>query len=153
MQRKQYAKDYKPKDASALRVGIVVSEWNSDITENMLAGARETLRTWGVKEKNVHVVHVAGSFEIPYGCLKFLKTKKIDTILALGCIIKGETDHDRYIAGAVSQGIMDLMLQYNVPISFGVLTTNNLAQAQARAQGEENKGCEAAVAALSAALL
>src|SRR3989344_835328 len=138
MRRTEYAKDYEPRAASKLRVGIVVSRWNSDITERLLAGAQEILRAWHVAPKRVTVMHVAGSFEIPYVCLALIKKKKPDAVIALGCIIKGETDHDRYIASAVSHGI---------------ITANNLKQAEARATGDANKGKEAAVAALEAALL
>lgn len=154
MQRTEYAKDYESKDASLLSVGIVVSRWNSDVTESMLQGAQETLAKWKVKEKNIAVVRVAGSFEIPFGALTLLnRKKKPDAILALGCLIKGETKHDEYIASAVAHGITDLSLAYATPISFGVITANNLEQAKERSRGISNKGCEAAVAALEAALL
>ena len=153
MRRTEYAKDYEPQDASKLRVGVVVSKWNSDITENLLHGAREMLRTWRVPTKNVTIVRVAGSFEIPYGCLSLIKKKKLDAVVALGCIITGETEHDRHIASAVSHGITDLTIKHGVPISFGVITANNLKQAKARATGDANKGKEAVVAALEAALL
>ncbi|OGG70668.1 6,7-dimethyl-8-ribityllumazine synthase [Candidatus Kaiserbacteria bacterium RIFCSPHIGHO2_12_FULL_53_13] len=153
MRRTEYAKDYEPRDASKLRVGIVVSRWNSDITERLLAGAQEILRAWHVAPKRVTVMHVAGSFEIPYVCLALIKKKKPDAVIALGCIIKGETDHDRYIASAVSHGIMQVSLSQKIPVSFGIITANNLKQAEARATGDANKGKEAAVAALEAALL
>lgn len=153
MQRKEYAKRAKPRDASNLKIGIVVSRFNTDITERMLKGALEVLRAWKVKERNVEVVWVPGSFEIPFGCLKLIKRKKPDAIVTVGCIVKGETDHDRYLAYAVSYGIMHLSLEHNVPISFGVITTNNLAQARARSSGKTNKGSEAAIAALDMALL
>lgn len=154
MQRTEYAKDYEAKDASKKTVGIVVSRWNSDITESMLEGALTTLKKWNVKERNIAIVRVAGSFELPYGCLTLLKKKKKpDAILALGCTIKGETKHDEYIASAVAHGITDLSLAFGLPISFGVITANTLAQAKARSRGISNKGSEAAVAALEAALL
>ncbi len=154
MQRKQYAKVVPGKNASRLSVGIVVSSFNSDITDGMLAGAKETLALWRVQSKNIQLVRVPGSFELPFGCLSLLtKKKKPDAIIALGCVIKGETEHDRYIASAAATGIMDLSLRYHVPISFGVITTNNLAQARLRSRGKANKGHEAAVAALELALL
>ena len=137
-----------------LRIGIVVSRFNADITERMLAGALETLRAWRVREGSIEVIHVPGSFEIPFACRTLVSgKKKPDAIIALGCIIKGETDHDRYIASAVSHGIMQVMLEHGVPISFGVITTNNLKQAEVRSRGKANKGIEAAVAALESALL
>ena len=153
MQREHYEKTPVARDASALKVGVVVSQFNSDITEGMLEGALATLREWKVEDANITVLRVPGSFEVPFGCAKIVKTKKPDAIVALGCIIKGETSHDHYIASAVSQGIMDLIIEHGVPISFGIITTNNLSQAKVRSTGETNKGKEAAVAALEMALL
>ena len=151
MRRKQNVS--KTQDASKLHVGIVVSRYNADITENMLRGAQETLFAWGAKEKNVSILHVPGSFELPFGCSILLsRAKKPDALIALGCIVKGETEHDRHIASAVSQGLMNLSLATHTPISFGVLTVNKLAQARVRSRGKENKGAEAAAAALHMAL-
>ena len=153
MKRTDFATKKSTKDASRLRVGIVVSDYNSDITEKLLAGALETLREWKVANKNCLVVHVPGAFEIPYGCLKFLMgKKKPNAIIALGCVLKGETKHDEYISNAVASGIMQLSIQYKIPISFGVLTPNTLEQARARAQGDANKGKEAAIAVLEMAV-
>ncbi len=152
MQRKNYDKKEILPGGSKLRVGVVVSEFNADITESMLEGALETLAEAGVKKSNIAVMRVPGSFEVPYGCLKLLKSKKPDAIVALGCIIKGETDHDKYIASAVSQGIMDIMLEHNVPVAFGIITTNDLRQAKVRSTGKTNKGREAAIAALKMVL-
>lgn len=156
MQRTHYAKavEKKKQDASGLSVGVVVSEFNSDITEPMLHEALATLRAWKVKEQNISVVRVPGSFEIPYGCLTLLSAKKKpDAIVTVGCIIKGETEHDRYLAMAVSQAIMRLTIDFTTPISFGIITPNNLAQAKARSRGMGNKGPEAAEAALRLGLL
>ncbi len=153
MQRKEYAKKARPRDASSLKIGIVVSRFNADITERMLKGALEVLRAWKVKERNIEIMRVPGSFEIPFGCLKLLKHRKPHAIITIGCIVKGETDHDRYLAYAVSYGIMHLSLEHNVPISFGVITTNNLAQAKVRSSGTTNKGSESAIATLDMALL
>lgn len=154
MQRSHYAKDVKVRDASHLSVGIVVSDFNSDVTERLLTGAQTTLRQWGVKEKNIKILHVPGSFEIPFGCTKLLAgKKKPDAIIALGCVIKGETDHDKYISHAVAAGITTLSISYKIPIAFGVITPNSLAQARVRSMGKHNKGVEAARAALTCALL
>ncbi len=153
MQRSHYEKTVKTQDASRLTVGIVVSSFNADITEAMLAGAVNTLRQWGVKEKQIRIVRVPGSFEITYGCIKLLTHKKMDAIVALGCIIKGETDHDKYLAHAVAAGITNLTIESGVPISFGVITPNSLAQARVRSKGKHNKGVEAAIAAMTCALL
>lgn len=147
MQRAQYAKEKATGNASRLKVGIAVSEFNSDITGAMLAGALETLREWKVPERVITIVHVPGSFELPLACAKLIK-KKADVVIALGCVIKGETKHDEYISNAVAHGLTRLMLDTGIPIGFGVITPNNLAQAKARSRGTANKGIEAAVAAL-----
>ena len=146
-------KKAEPKDASKLRVGIVVADFNRDITGALLQGARETLREWKVRDKNIVVRHVPGSFEIPFGCAQLLSGKnKPNAIIAIGCILKGETKHDEYIGSAVSHGIMQIMLKHAVPISFGVLTPNTLEQARARSHGDANHGKSAAAAALQMAL-
>ncbi len=152
MRRKQYAKRVEAKDASKLRVGIIVSQFNADITENLLQGALETLSKWKVKDARIHVMHVPGSFEIPLGALKLQKKRNCDALVALGCVIKGETKHDEYISSAVSHGLIRLMLDQRVPIGFGIITPNNLAQAKVRSRGAANKGKEAARAALEMAL-
>jgi len=153
MQRTEYAKKREAKDASKLKIGVVVSRFNTDITEGMLDGALEEMRAWKVNPKNIRVIRVPGGFEIPYGCLQLIKRWKPSAIIAIGCVIKGETDHDKYIAAGAQQGVMQLSLQYNVPISFGVITTNTLKQAKDRSTGETNKGSEAAAAAMEMALL
>lgn len=141
------------KDASKYRVGIAVSTYYSDITSELLSGAVATLKACGVSEENMPIVRVTGSFELPYGCLSLLTQEKADAVITLGVIIKGETDHDQYIAHAVAQGIMELTVKFEKPISFGVVTVNNLEQAIARSTGSNNKGAECAVAVLEAAML
>lgn len=153
MQRKELQKSVNLPGASRLKVGIVASRFNEDITGEMLKGALETLRAWNVPAKNIEILRVPGSFEIPYACLKLIRKKKFDAIVALGCIIKGETEHDRHLASGVTGGIMNLMLEHGVPISFGILTTNNLAQAKVRSRGKTNAGANAAAVALEMALL
>ncbi len=135
-------------DGSQLKIGVVVSKFNSDITNNLLKGALATLGGNGVSARNIIVTRVPGSFEIPLACQKLAQTKKFDGLIALGCIIKGETDHNIYISNAVSDGIMEVMLDYNLPIGFGILTPNNLKQAKERSSGKDNKGGEAARAVL-----
>lgn len=152
MQRKKKVEKIIFPDGSRLRIGIVISRYYEDITGSMLDGALETLESCGVKKNNIHVLPVPGSFEIPFGCLTFLKKKKYDAIITLGCIIKGETDHDRHIASAVFSGITKLSLDYGVPISLGVINANNLAQAKARSTGDGNKGKDAALSAVLMAL-
>ncbi len=153
MQRKEYKKERAVGNGSKLKVALVVSRFNSDITDSMLEAARETLRAWGVTARNTTTVFVPGSFEIPVACQKVIAKTKPHAIIALGCIIQGDTKHDHYIASAVSHGLMRLSLDHKIPISFGILTTNNLAQAKARSRGKENKGHEAALAVLETALL
>ena len=140
------------RDASKLRIGVVVSNFNADITDTMLEGTRETLARWSVKEENIVTMYVPGAFEIPIACEKLLAREKLDAIVTLGCVLKGETKHDEYIAHATAEGVMRVMLEHKIPISFGVLTPHTLEQAKARSQGENNKGIEAARAALEMAL-
>ena len=135
--------------ANDLKVGIVVSEWNEDITATLLEGAIDTLKKHDVKEENIHTVTVPGSYELPMGAKILLTKHNLDTVICLGCVIKGETDHDKYINSAVASGIMNLGLMSGKPIVFGVLTPNDRQQAEDRAGGKYgNKGVEAATTAL-----
>ncbi|MBQ9253701.1 MAG: 6,7-dimethyl-8-ribityllumazine synthase [Bacteroidales bacterium] len=134
--------------------GIVVSEWNSEITEALLQGAVQTLIEHGTDEKDIHIQHVPGAFELPFGASELFRKKKFDAIICLGCIIQGETRHFDFIANAVANGIMNVSLKEEIPVIFGVLTTNNLEQAKERSGGRlGNKGVEAAVTALKMAEL
>lgn len=142
-----------PVSLSNLRIGIVVSEFHSDITGRLLDGALAALEKCKVKRKNIDILRVPGSFEIPFGCLSFIDKKRYRALVALGCIIKGKTNHDVYIASAVSRAIIRLSLDHRVPIGFGIITANNLAQAKARSSRDANKGKEAALAAVSMAAL
>ena len=135
-------------DGSKLKIGIVVSKFNDNITKPMFDGSLETLKENKVKVENIKTVWVPGSFEIPLACQRLAETKKFDALVAIGCVIKGETDHFYYICNEVSRGTMDVMLKFDIPIGFGVLTTQNLKQARVRSRGKENKGREAAEAAL-----
>jgi 6,7-dimethyl-8-ribityllumazine synthase len=136
-------------DGSSFKIGIVVSQWNHDITNALLEGAKNTLLKASVKESNIEVLAVPGSFELPWGARQLMKIDKKDAIICLGCIIKGETKHDEHIATAVANGIMQLSIISGVPVIFGVLTTDNLDQAKARAGGAHgHKGEEAALTAL-----
>ena len=114
----------------------------------MLAGAQKELLRAGVLRKNIAVLRVPGSFELPLACERLAESGRYDALLALGCVIKGETDHYYFIAGETARGIMEVMLKRGIPIGFGVLTVDTLAQAQARSSGGNNKGAEAARAAL-----
>lgn len=153
MRRKEYEKTQKTNDASSLKVGIAVSRFNTDITEPMLEGALETLQEWKVAKKNIFVMRTYGSFELPFAALKLIKKHRVNAVVAIGCIVKGETRHDEYLAHASAVGLTQVSIDAHVPIGFGVITTNNLAQARARSKGAGNKGSEAARAALEAALL
>lgn len=139
-------------DGSSFRFGIVVAEWNKDITDQLLSGARSTLVSSGVKENDIEVLHVPGSFELPWGAKHLLTSHRLDGIICLGCLIKGETRHDEYIAQSVAQGLTHLNLISGTPVIFGVLTTENEDQAKERAGGKHgNKGSEAAYAVLQLA--
>jgi 6,7-dimethyl-8-ribityllumazine synthase len=140
--------------ATGCRFGIVVSHFNAEVTEGLLRGARAVLAEAGVVESDVSVVRVPGAFEIPLVALKLAESKRIDAVIALGCLIKGDTMHFEYIASAMSTGIMQVTTATGVPVAFGVLTTLTEEQALARAaDDEQNKGREAARAAVEMATL
>jgi 6,7-dimethyl-8-ribityllumazine synthase len=131
-----------------LKIAIVVSKFNYDITGKMLVGAAETLIKNKVKEANIQTVWVPGAFEIPIICQKLARTKKYHGIITLGCVIKGSTDHYYYVAKESVRGVMNVMLKFNIPIGLGIITTNDLNQARARSGIKNNKGSEAAQAIL-----
>jgi len=135
--------------ARSMRFGIVVSDWNQEITYAMRDAAIGTLLRHGAKEENIMVTQVPGSFELPLGAKWLAEKNKNDAIICIGCVIQGETRHFEFICQAVSQGIMQLNLSFNIPVIFGVLTTNNIIQARERAGGRHgNKGDEAAITAI-----
>jgi 6,7-dimethyl-8-ribityllumazine synthase len=137
-------------DASGLRVAVIVSEFNPDITEGLLNGARVRLRL--AKCEDVDVLRAPGSFELPL-MAKRAAQSGYDAVVALGAVIEGETDHYSHIAHQAARGLMDVALQTGVPVGFGVLTVRDHAHAVARsASGPSNKGAEAAEAAVRAAL-
>jgi len=141
-------------DASEMRFGIMVSDWNREITGALLEGAISTLKKHGASDNNIIVKHVPGSFELTLGAQFLAEFDDPDAVICLGCVIRGETPHFTYICQAVTQGITQLNLEYNIPFVFGVLTTNNLDQAKARAGGKlGNKGDEAALTAIKMAAL
>jgi 6,7-dimethyl-8-ribityllumazine synthase len=136
--------------ADEMRFGIVVSEWNAEVTEALLKGAVQTLRKAGCAEHNILIKYVPGTFEIPLGVQFFAEYTDVDAVIALGCVIQGETRHFEYICSGATQGIMQLQIAWNMPIAFGILTTDNMDQALARAGGDHgNKGDEAAVTAIN----
>ncbi len=139
-------------DGSGQRFAIVVSRFNAPITESLLEAARATLSEHGVAAGDVLVVHVPGAWEIPLAATLLADRDEYAAILALGCIIRGETPHFDYIAGATARELAALAVRRRTPIVFGVLTTDDAEQAWARAGGgERNKGREAALAALEIA--
>lgn len=141
-------------DAGEMRFGIVVSDWNSDVTWSLLDGAVKTLKKHGATEENIVIKHVPGSFELTLGAQFLAEYDDLDAIICLGCVIQGETPHFTYICQGVTQGITQLNLEYNIPFVFGVLTTINLQQAKDRSGGKHgNKGDEAAVTAIKMAAL
>lgn len=148
---------YNPEDipeAKDLCFGLVVSEWNSDITENLSRGAQETLINCGVKEEDITRWNVPGSFELIHGCKKMIAKGSLDAVIAIGSVIRGETAHFDYVCSAVAQGIKDLNVIGEIPVIFCVLTDDTMQQAKDRSGGKHgNKGTEAAIAAIKMAVL
>jgi len=141
-------------DAGKMRFGIVVSDWNSEITGALLDGAVRTLKKHGTLSKNIVIKHVPGTFELTLGGQFLAEYDDLDGVICLGCVIRGETPHFDYICQGVTQGITRLNLEYNIPFIFGVLTTNDQQQASDRAGGKHgNKGDEAAITAIKMAAL
>ena len=141
-------------NAKDFRFGIVVSEWNPNITEGLKKGALETLLENGVAEDNIVVWDVPGTFELPFGSKQMLQTQDVDAVIAIGSVIQGETKHFDFVCSGTAQGIMDLNIHGDVPVIFCVLTDNNMQQAIDRSGGiHGNKGTEAAVAAIKMATL
>ena len=135
--------------AESMRFGVVVAEWNQEITFALAQGAVDTLKKHGATDENILVKYVSGSFELPLGGQYFAELENVDAIILLGCVIQGETRHFDFICQGVTQGTVDLNLKYNKPFIFGVLTTENQQQALDRAGGKHgNKGDEAAVTAI-----
>ena len=122
-------------DAKPFRFGLVVSEWNSSITEALYTGARETLLDCGASEENIIRCTVPGSFELVYGSKKMLQTQNPDAVIAIGSIIRGETPHFNFVCGATARGIAALNVKYDVPVIFCVLTDETMQQAIDRSGG------------------
>lgn len=134
-------------EAGRMRIGIAVSEWNSEITENLLAGAKQTLIELGVESENVVVYRVPGSFELPLAAEWLIEAERADGVIALGSVIQGETRHFEFVCHATAQAIQQVSLKHSSPVIFGVLTDDNMQQAIDRSGGKHgNKGIECAVA-------
>lgn len=139
-------------DASNMCFGIVVSEWNPEVTGALLDGAVKTLEKHGTIPENIHVKTVPGSFELIYGAQQMCKNDGFDAVIILGCVIRGETPHFDYICEGVTNGISHLNASQNIPVVFGLLTTNDLQQAKDRSGGKlGNKGDECAIVAIKMA--
>ncbi|MDR1005208.1 MAG: 6,7-dimethyl-8-ribityllumazine synthase [Prevotellaceae bacterium] len=145
-------------DPAEMVIAVVVSDWNPNVTYNMLDGAVDTLKSYGVKEENILVQHVPGSFELVFAANAYLNgmvpglpvgAEEVDAVIVLGCVVRGETPHFDYVCQGVTQGISYLNSTAKHPVIFGLLTTENMEQAEARAGGKlGNKGAECAVDAI-----
>jgi len=140
--------------AKGLRFGVIVSRFNDFITSNLLVGTLEGFKESGVDKADLKILKVPGAFEIPQAAKKLCSTGSIDAVVCLGAVIRGETSHFDYICAEASRGIGQVGLEFNIPVLFGVLTTENLEQAIARSgSGASNKGRETALAAVEMATL
>jgi len=136
-------------EAKGIKVGIIVSRFNSFICERLLEGAMDTLLRHGANDKDIHLVRVPGAFEIPLVAKKMAASTKYDALICLGAVIRGATPHFDYVSAEVSKGIASASMETGVPISFGVLTTDSIEQAVERAGTKAgNKGADAAVSAI-----
>ncbi len=136
-------------NASGLKVGLLVSRFNSFISDRLLEGATDALIRHGAAEDDLTVARVPGAFELPVAARKMVDTGKFDAVICLGAVIRGATPHFDYVSAEVSKGIASVSLDSGVPVSFGVLTTDNIEQAVERAGTKSgNKGFEAAVSAI-----
>ncbi|MEK7080932.1 MAG: 6,7-dimethyl-8-ribityllumazine synthase [Patescibacteria group bacterium] len=149
MQIKNKEKNKKYFNGGKSKVAVVLTRWNSEITNQLLGNALKTLKKCKVNTKNIRIVHVSGAVELPLALHKLALSKKYDFLVALGCIIQGDTPHFDYVCKMAQEGILKVMLEDNIPIGFGVLTMNNLEQAKQRI----HVGGEAVLAALELALL
>jgi len=149
--------DYNPEqvpDASAMRFAIIISEWNPAITEKLKEGVISTLQKYGAKSDNILEVYVSGSFELIYASKRIIGSVKPDAVIALGCIIRGDTPHFDFVCSGVTQGLAQLNAEGDIPCIFGLLTTENLQQAIDRSGGRYgNKGDEYAITAIKMAHL
>ena len=136
-------------DASDMKVAIAAAEWNSEITDALLKGAVDTLKRNGVKQENIYVARVPGTVELTFASQQMAEFYQPDAVIAIGCVVRGDTPHFDYVCQSVTQGITHLNTPFGTPFIFGVLTTNTMEQARERAGGRlGNKGDGAAVAAI-----
>lgn len=136
--------------AADMKFGIVVAEWNREVTGALLEGAVRTLRNAGCPDLNIQIKYVPGTFELTLGAQFFAEYTDVDAVIALGCVVQGDTRHFDFICHGTTQGIIQLQIQWNMPVIFGVLTVNDMQQAIDRAGGRlGNKGDEAAATAIN----
>ena len=147
MQFEESYKDLELLNTDKLKISCVVSEWHNEITEKLFNGAKNILIKNGVQEKNISKINVPGSFELIFAC-KNLINKNLDAVIAIGCIIQGETRHFEFVSNAVVNGIKDLNVISDIPIILCVSTDDNISQSIDRSGGKYNKGEDSAIAAL-----
>ena len=140
-------------ESKGLKIGIVVSRFNEMITEGLLTGALSTLKEAGIADEDITLVRVPGSFEIPLAAQRLAQTGILGAIVCLGAVIRGETPHFDYICLQVSNGVREVALKYDLPVTFGIITADTVEQAMNRAVEERNKGSEAATSAVEMANL
>jgi len=151
MKKAGYAAPARPtkKEFASVRIALVATRWNTDIVEALVKGARAGLKEWGVTPERVHEFRVPGAFEIPLALEQLARSRRYDGVVALGAVIRGDTPHFEYVAGGCATGLQDVVLRHALPIGFGVLTVDTVAQATTRAKpGKSNKGYESACAML-----
>ena len=151
MKKSGYAAPAKPakKEFASVRIALVATRWNTGIVDALLGGARAGLKDWGVTPDRVHEFRVPGAFEIPLALEQLARTRRYDGLVALGAVIRGDTPHFDYVCRGCTDGLLDVTLRHALPVGFGVLTVDNVAQASARVKpGKGNKGYEAAAATL-----
>tara|TARA_E500000178_G_scaffold68396_1_gene65866 strand:+ start:3334 stop:3807 length:474 start_codon:yes stop_codon:yes gene_type:complete len=142
-----FNKDFNVLNPDKLKIACVVSEWHNEITLKLFNGAKDILTKNGIHEKNISKIIVPGSFELIFAC-KNLINKNFDAIIAIGCIIQGETRHFEFVSNSVLNGIKDLNIISNIPIILCVSTDDNISQSNDRSGGKYNKGEDSAIAAL-----
>ena len=136
-------------DATGLRIAVIAARFNAEITDSLLRGALEALSEHGVRDDDLTAIRVPGAWELPQTAARAVEAGRFDAVVTLGCVIRGETPHFEYVCQETSLGLGAVARASDIPVVFGVLTTDDLAQAQARAgDGKDNKGYEAAMAAL-----
>ena len=141
-------------NGTGLKFGVIVSRFNTSITSDLLKGAKTTLIDLGVQDSDIKVIDVPGALEVPYTAQLLARSGDFNALIAIGCVIRGETSHYDIVSTQVAEGITKVSLDHHIPITFGILTTENLDQAKSRSGGDKgNLGSEAALAAIELASL